>query len=225
MRALRLGRKRPAPGSGHAGPALLAAAADALPSGQGGGSCVDGSIATGLVRGLPEGGFDALSAAQYRALEQLQAWAVTLRDREGWAWVDVALVFDATVWQAYRDAPTLSEVHSEDMAETLRALERQRLRLERLWQRVCWQSCRGRTPPLRAAQRARIELLESQCLRYGSLIEELRARQRVCPPELAAWVGVLIAFDRRGRLLIRRHLLRRRDLLRVPATRGGSPGA
>lgn len=134
---------------------------------------------------------------------------MTLRDTEGWAWVDVALLYDLSVPQAYREAPTLPEVLSDDMVETLEVLREQHERQTRRLAQAYRLAQRGRTPPLRAAQRARIAPLELLCQRYAGLIQDLRARYKVCPPELAGWVGALLAFDRGGHLVVKRHLLRR----------------
>ncbi len=40
------------------------------------------------------------------AMEKLTAMAQSLREQEGWAWVDVELDYVQEVWERYRDAPT-----------------------------------------------------------------------------------------------------------------------
>lgn len=169
------------------------------------------------MHGLPWGGPETLTSVQRQAMAQLQAWAPVLQSNEGWAWVDMALVYDLEACQAYRKAPVRPKAIGVEGAEALAALRLQQAHSEHALDEAYRQLSDEEHPLLWDAQEERILALEHQCLRHAMLVEEMQAQQESCPPEVAPWVGALIAFDRSGWVLIKRHLVRVEDWPRLQA--------
>jgi ParB family chromosome partitioning protein len=144
------------------------------------------------------------------ALEKLNAMAGSLRSQEGWAWVDVLLDYDYEQWESYEEAPTTREKPTARTAQAMNALSQQANRTDRQLDGLYAQGPGSAEEDKK--RQAEIDALEQQSQRYESLLLELDAQLQKCAPELAGAVGAMLVLKRDGGVMIRRNLLRKRDL-------------
>lgn len=146
-------------------------------------------------------------------MAHLRRLAKDLQDREGWAWVDVALMYTQPVWQWHEHAPTTRRPPSPGIAEELEALYAEEGHCKRELDEMYQQAARVDEDDEAALDqwRAQIDAQELKCSQLGVLILEIESRLDVCVPVIAPWVGALLTFSTSGRLTVVRNLVRTAD--------------